>query len=395
MNKRKIAIFTGNRAEYGLQMPILRAIHSHEKLDPYLLVGGAHLQGNFGNTVDEIEKDGFKVHEKIEIKMDRDTLYGTAQAIGSCILSVSNALERLRPDWLVIYADRFESFAAMIAGTQMGIPTAHIEGGDYTGGGALDDSVRHAMTKIAHLHFVTNSDAQERVVRLGEEGWRVFNVGQPALDLAASGEYALAGEITVTFNVDVDRPIILFCQHSVSTEHDMAVEQVRPSIMALRRLANEGCQIIITYPNNDAGGLRIVDELKKNLPAGACNVQIHKSLGRYNMHGILNIIGRLGRGAFAGNSSALIKETPYFGCPSVNIGTRQQGRLRGNNIIDVDYDETDIYNAIRRCIYDEVFIDQCRKCANPYGAGNAGPRIAEILSTFPIDARLIQKKMSY
>jgi UDP-hydrolysing UDP-N-acetyl-D-glucosamine 2-epimerase len=327
--------------------------------------------------------------------MAQDTLYATAQAIGTGVLSISRILDELRPDWLVVYADRFESFAAMIAGTQMRIPTAHIEGGDYTEGGALDDTVRHAMTKLAHLHFTTNAQAAERVCRMGEEPWRVFTVGQPALDLVAAGEYASPAQVTQELGLDPRRPIVLFCQHSVTTEFDQAAEQVRPSLAALHRLASEGVQVVITYPNNDAGGRRIMSELERFFPAAHANLQIHKSLGRYRFHGVLNLIGRGGRGAFAGNSSALIKETPAFGCPAVNIGSRQQGRLRGNNIIDVPYDEPSIYQALQRCINDETFRQQCATCDNPYGAGNAGARIAEVLATMPIDTRLLQKKMTY
>jgi UDP-hydrolysing UDP-N-acetyl-D-glucosamine 2-epimerase len=396
MSRRKVAIFTGNRAEYGLQFPILRAVAADGRLEPFLLVGGAHLEPNFGQTVAEIEKDGFQVYRQVQMEMAQDTLYATAQAIGTGVLSISRILDELRPDWLVVYGDRFESFAAMIAGSQMGIPTAHIEGGDYTEGGALDDTVRHAMTKLAHLHFTTNAHAAERVRRLGEEPWRVFTVGQPSLDLVAAGEYAPPAEIVQVLGLDPRRPVVLFCQHSVTTEFDQAAEQVRPSLAALKRLAAEGYQVVITYPNNDAGGRRIVEELYRyfgDVPSSG--VQIHKSLGRYRFHGVLNFIGRVGQGAFAGNSSALIKETPVFGCPAVNIGPRQQGRLRGNNVVDVAYDEGAIYQALRRCVMDKAFQEQCASCENPYGAGNAGPRIAETLATLPIDRRLLQKKMTY
>ncbi len=393
--KIKIAVFTGNRAEYGLQFPILRALTADDRFDVYLLVGGAHLQENFGNTKAEIEKDGFKIYREVDIKMDHDTLYATAQVIGTGVLSVSKILDELKPDWFVIYADRFESFAAMIAGTQMGLPTIHIEGGDYTEGGALDDTVRHAMTKLAHLHFTTNEQAAERVRRMGEEPWRVFNIGQPSLDLAAAGEYAPASDLISSLGLDAAKPLILFCQHSITTEYERAVEQIRPSIVTLKRILEEGCQVIMTYPNNDAGGMRIVDEIRSAFPGQLAGLQIHKSLGRYRFHGVLNFIGRVGRGAFVGNSSALIKETPYFGCPAVNIGPRQRGRLRGNNVIDVSYNEQEIYNAIRRCLEDKNFQQQCAHCDNPYGAGNAGPRIAEVLATMPRDNRLIQKKMAY
>ncbi|HKZ38870.1 MAG TPA: UDP-N-acetylglucosamine 2-epimerase, partial [Chryseolinea sp.] len=201
--RRKIAIFTGNRAEYGLQYPILRAIAADSRLKYYLLVGGAHLQQDFGTTSAEIEADGFYIYRKVEIEMQQDTLFATAQAIGTGILSLSKILDEIRPDFLVVYADRYESFAAMITGTQMNIPTIHIEGGDYTEGGALDDSVRHAMTKLAHLHFATNEQAADRILRLGEEPWRVFNVGFPALDLVVVGIYAKPDEIVSDLDLDL------------------------------------------------------------------------------------------------------------------------------------------------------------------------------------------------
>jgi len=396
MKKRKVAVFTGNRAEYGLQFPILRAIVADSRLEPYLLVGGAHLQEDFGRTGAEIEKDGFRIYRQVRMEMQQDSLYATSQAIGTGILSVSAILEELRPDWLLVYADRFESFAAMVAGTQMGIATAHVEGGDYTEGGALDDTVRHAMTKLAHLHFTTNAQATGRVCRLGEEPWRVFTVGYPTLDLIAAGQYASPDEVIQHLKLDPKRPVVLFCQHSVTTEFDQAGGQLAPSLRALQRVSADGYQVVITYPNNDAGGRRILNELQRTFgSADPSQVQIHTSLGRYRFHGVLNFLARVGRGVFAGNSSAGIKETPAFGCPAVNIGFRQQGRLRGNNVVDVPYDEEAIYQALQYCVEDDAFRARCAACENPYGAGDAGARIAELLATVSIDSRLIQKKMTY
>jgi len=345
--------------------------------------------------VAEIERDGFTVHRRVDIEMDRDSLFATAQAIGSGVLSVSRILEELRPDWVVIYADRFESFAALVASTQMSIPTAHVEGGDYTEGGALDDSVRHAMTKLAHVHFTTNEDASERIRRLGEEPWRVHNVGFPALDLIADGLFATPEEVTSAYGLDPARPIVLFCQHSVATEFDLVDAQLAPSLQALERVARDGFQIILTYPNNDAGGRRIIDLLKAFAAQELPNVQLIPSLGRNRFHGVLNVIGRLSGGAFAGNSSAGIKETPAFGCAAVNIGPRQRGRLRGENVIDTPYEYDAIVEALRRSVQDQAFLERCRTAPNPYGAGNAGPRIAETLATLALDRRLIQKRMTY
>jgi UDP-N-acetylglucosamine 2-epimerase (non-hydrolysing)/GDP/UDP-N,N'-diacetylbacillosamine 2-epimerase (hydrolysing) len=390
---RTVAVFTGNRAEYGLQFPILRAIAADPRLEYRLIVGGAHLQEDFGRTVAEITNDGFHVAAEVGMTMRQDTLAATAEAIGTGIVSLASVLSEMRPDFLVVYGDRYEGLAAMIAGTQMSIPTGHIEGGDYTEGGALDDSVRHAMTKLAHLHFATNEQAAERIRRLGEEDWRIFVVGQPSLDLIDAGEFASPQELESNLGLDPARPIVLFCQHSVATEADLAIEQVEPSLEALKALAADGMQVIVTYPNNDAGGRRIIERLEGL--RGLADIQVHPSLGRWRFHGVLNLIGRVGRGAFVGNSSAGIKETPVFGCPVVNVGPRQQGRLRADNVMDVPYEAAIIAAAVRRATYDEAFREQCQTCSNPYGAGDAGARIAEVLATMPLDRRLIQKRMTY
>ncbi len=394
--KRIIAVFTGNRAEYGLQFPILRAIARHPELEYRLLVSGAHLDKNFGKTLEEIRKDGFEVHDEIKIDLEADTLYATAQAIGSGTIAVSKSLDKLRPDLLVVYADRFEGFAAVIAGTQMGIPTAHVEGGDVTQGGALDDSVRHAMTKLAHLHFTTNENAANRIRLMGEEPWRVFNVGFPAIDLIADGVYATPKELHERYGLVADKPLIVFTQHSVSTRYEEAAAQIEPSLAALEALAHEGVQIVLTYPNNDAGGRRIIDELEKFRARGIPNTQVHKSLGRYNYHGMLHLAGRGGSagGACVGNSSSGVKETPAFGCPTVDIGTRQAGRLRATNVIETGYDTAEILAAMRRCLTDQTFVAQCRTCVNPYGTGDAGRKIADVLATVELGQTMITKQMT-
>ena len=216
MTKRKIAVFTGNRAEYGLQYPILKAIDEHPDLEYQLLVSGAHLDDNFGRTLDEIRDDGFNIYAEVKIDMDVDSKVATAQAIGSGVLSISKVLENSKPDILVVYADRFEGFAAVIAATQMNIPTAHIEGGDITEGGALDDSVRHAMSKLSHIHFTTNQQASNRILGMGEEPWRVHTVGFPAIDLISEGNYASPNEIVDKLNVDLTKPIPYQSEETVS-----------------------------------------------------------------------------------------------------------------------------------------------------------------------------------
>lgn len=395
MSKRTVAIFTGNRAEYGLQLPILIAVDRHPDLDYQLLVSGAHLDPNFGNTLDEIRTDGFHIDAEVKIDMDAGSLYATAQAIGSGILSISNALAQLRPDILLVYADRFEGLAAVIASSQMNIPTAHVEGGDLTEGGALDDSVRHAMTKLSHLHFTTNQQASNRILGMGEEAWRVHTVGFPAIDLISEGRFADAGEVSHQLNLDLSRPVVLFTQHSVTTEFDLAAEQVIPSLDALRSLAEKGVQVVLTYPNNDAGGRAIIEKLEEFKALAVPHTQVHRSLGRHLYHGVLGLARDPScRIVCIGNSSSGIKETPAFGCPTVNIGSRQEGRLRGQNVLDTDYVAAEILLKAERCLFDDSFRASCRTAENPYGLGDAGPKIAHILATVAIDQMLIRKRMT-
>jgi UDP-hydrolysing UDP-N-acetyl-D-glucosamine 2-epimerase len=395
VTQRIVAIFTGNRAEYGLQLPILRAIAAHRDLDYRLIVSGAHLDPEFGRTLVEIEADGFTVHEEVKINLTADTLTATAKAIGSGVVAISNTLERLRPDLLVVYADRFEGFAAVIAGTQMNVPTAHVEGGDLTSGGALDDSVRHAMTKLAHLHFTTNIQATNRILAMGEEPWRVETVGFPAIDLIQEGKFAKEPELREAFGLDVGRPLVIFTQHSVTTEFDQAADQVRPALAALEKLASEGVQIILTYPNNDAGGRHIISALEAWRGRRLSGVRLERSLGRWRYHGLLALARKPAiRIVCVGNSSSGIKETPAFGCPTVNVGSRQLGRLRATNVIDTDYDAAAIEDAVRFCLFDDSFRAACQTLKNPYGTGNAGTKIAHRLASVPLNARLLRKGMT-
>ena len=392
--KRSIAVFTGNRAEYGLQYPILRAIDNHPELDYKLLVSGAHLDPNFGSTLNEIQRDGFHIESEIKIEMDAKSLFATAQAIGSGVLEISQVLNKLKPDIMVVYADRFEGFAAVIAATQMNIPTAHIEGGDLTEGGALDDSVRHAMTKLSHLHFTTNSQASNRILAMGEESWRVHTVGFPAIDLIAEGNFASKDEVLETLSLDPMRPIVLFTQHSVTTEFSEARNQIAPSLDAITQLAKEGVQIVLTYPNNDAGGKDIIEALSVFQLEVVQNTQVTRSLGRYLYHGVLALARESDlRVVCLGNSSSGLEETPVFGCPTVNSGSRQNGRLRGENVIDTDYSSNQIYAAVNKGLYEDEFREICRNAKNPYWLGEAGPKIAHILATTPLDQNLIRKKM--
>ncbi len=392
--KKNIAIFTGNRAEYGLQFPILKAVKEHKNLDYSLIVSGAHLDTNFGNTLQEINDDGFEIYKEVKIEMDAGSLDSTVNAIGSGILSIGKTLSELKPDIFVVYADRFEGLAAVIASTQMNIPTAHIEGGDLTEGGALDDSVRHAMSKLSHIHFTTNQEATNRLLAMGEEPWRVHTAGFPAIDMISEGNYATEEEILVSLNLNLSEPIILFTQHSVTTEFDKSELQLQGSLEAIEKISKTGVQCILTYPNNDAGGKQIIKCLKELEEKNLDNIFVRRSLGRYLYHGILALsLDRNKKIICMGNSSSGIKETPVFGCPTINIGSRQLARLRGSNVIDTGYTESEITEAMNKCLNNKKFRNQCHETDNPYYVGGAGYLIANVLDDMSLNQKLIRKKM--
>jgi len=393
--KRVVAIFTGNRAEYGLQKPIIQAIKNHPALEYRLIVSGAHLDANFGNTIKEIQKDGFEIFAEAKISPLEMSRSFTSQSIASVIQEVSQILSILSPDFLLVYADRFEGFGALVASTQMNIPTAHIEGGDLTEGGALDDSIRHAMTKLAHLHFATNSESAGRILSLGEEPWRVHNVGFPAIDLIMAGDFAGASEVEAQLGLNLAKPIVLFTQHPVTTEPGDAQSQLEASILALLELLKRDVQVIVTYPNNDYGSEVMIAKIRELSDNEAGNLLIRPSLGRYLYHGVLALAKYSEvKIACVGNSSSGIKETPAFHCPTVNVGSRQDGRLRGDNVIDVGYDMNLIVQATLTCLFDDEFRTRCLNGVNPYYLGGASNRIADRLATIPINQDLLRKRMT-
>lgn len=395
--KRKIGVFTGNRAEFSMLIPIIKCIAKDSRLEYCLIVSGAHLEEIHGNSVGEIENEGFEIHHKLPLEhKGGGNALSTTKVIGEIILKSSDLFAEIQLDLILIASDRFESFGALVAATQMNIPTAHFEGGDITQGGALDDSLRHAMTKLSHIHFTTNSEASQRLLRMGEEEQRVINVGFPGIDAVASGDFMKKNKVVKNLSLDLNKPIVLFTQHSITSEPEKGKEQVIPSIEALEDFQRKSNgQVIITYPNNDAGGELIIKELEKLRAKRIKGFQFFPHLGRHRYYGLLNILGNHSRGVVVGNSSSGIKETPLFNCPSIIIGNRQDGRLRGSNVITVDYNRYEIFNAINKCVSDENFRKSCGNIVNPYGSGNSGKLIAKTLSTVELGYNLLNKKITY
>jgi len=386
MSKRRIGVFTGSRAEYGLLVPVMRAIEAAPDLELFVVAGGSHVAN---------EADGFTVAAQVPVERQDARAGSTSRAIGTGVLAITDALEELALDAFVVYGDRFEAFAAMIASTQMSLPTAHIEGGDLTQGGTLDDVVRHAMTKLAHIHLTTNAEAAERVRLLGEEPWRIHNVGFPTIDLIRAEDFTPTDEALAELGLDIDRPIVVFTQHPITTSPDAAEAQITASIDALERARNDlGAQLILTHPNGDLGSEEIIAAIER-YAADRNGVLLRKSLGRRLYHGVLNLCGRVGTGVCVGNSSSGVKETAAFGCPAVDIGPRQTGSLRGVNVAHVDHDADAIFDEIDRALTDETYRAKIAAAENPYGLGNTGPRVAEIIGKADLTSPALLAKQTH
>ena len=387
--KIKVSIFTGNRAEYGLLSPIISKISKSRKINENVIISGSHLDKKYGLTSKEIHKDKIqKLYKLKTLNRKNNVPEFTPLSISEIINKVANLLKKIKPDLFIIYADRYETFAAAIASTQMGIPTVHLEGGDLTEGGTFDDNVRHAITKLSHFHFTTNEMAKKRIMRMGEEKWRVRNFGYPAIDLIRDENFAKPEEISKKLNISLKKPIVIFTLHPIPIEQKNFKINIKNCLIALEKISTKDVDIIITNPNSDRGGDTFLKILKKY--KNKKNFKIYESLGRYYYHGILSLIKKLNIPIVCvGNSSSGIKETAIFGCPTVNIGQRQDGRLRSNNIIDVSYESKKIFNAINKCIKDKTFKKKCIKSKNVYGGGDTGKKIVNFIEKLNFDKKKI------
>jgi len=386
VGKRKAVVFTGNRAEYGLLSPVIKAISEDAVMEVQLIISGAHLLENFGETIKEIDVSNISRVKKIMFNGQIcDNKLQLPQEFSTIVSKGAQVLKELDPDMIVLGGDRYETFAMAIASFYMNIPIAHLFGGDLSQGGNLDDSVRHSITKLAHLHFTTNEDARKRVIGLGEEEWRVFNVGSTSIDNIVSGEYASADSLEEELDLDFQRPVVLFTQHPITTEAERAYEQVKESLEALKAA---GYQTVITYPCNDPGGNKIVEAITeyRDVP----NFKIVKSLGWKNYLGLLKVVSMV-----IGNSSSGLIETSLFKVPCINVGARQAGRLRSENVIDVPYDREKIKEAMHKALNDPEFLKKVKNCVNPYGDGKASCEIVSVLRSIPLNKALLQKKMSF
>ena len=378
---RTIGLVTVARSDYGIYRPVLRRIRDDPQLRLLLIAGGSHLSPQFGNTVDAIEDDGFRVDERVEMLLSSDTPEGISKSIGLGVVGFAQAYARSLPDILLVLGDRFEMLAAASAALPFKVPIAHIHGGESTQG-AIDESIRHAITKMSHLHFASTEAYARRIIQMGEEPWRVTVSGAPALDDIHEAEQMSPAELESRFGLDLSSPPLLVTYHPVTLEYEQTEAQVTELLAALEA---SGIPVVFTHPNADTENRAIV-ALIEAFAASHPGSRIVVNLGTRAYFSLMRCAA-----AMVGNSSSGIIEAASFELPVVNVGNRQLGRIRPRNVIDVDYSRDAILDGIREAT-SAPFKSSLSDLVNPYGDGHAAARIVDTLKSVPLDGNLIVKR---
>jgi UDP-hydrolysing UDP-N-acetyl-D-glucosamine 2-epimerase len=383
MSKRKVCVVVFSRANYGRIKSVLHAVHAHRALELQLVVGASALLSRFGNVRDVIESDGFTPAAMVYTIVEGETPTTMAKSTGLGVIELATQFENLKPDVVLTVADRFETIATAIAASYMNIPVAHTQGGEVTG--SIDESVRHAVTKLSHIHFPATERARDFVVRMGEDPATVHLTGCPSIDLIAGLDLSLPSDIFVQYKgvgVDIDphKPYMVVLQHPVTTEYGQGFAQVNETLEAIREI---GMQAVWLWPNIDAGsddvskGLRVAREHGR-----ARNIHFYRNFAPEDYARLIDNAACL-----VGNSSSALREGTFLGVPAVNIGTRQRGREHGENVVHVPYDGGAIAAAVRKQI------DHGRYSRDlMFGDGTAGVKIADVLAQAHFR---IQKRIAY
>ena len=378
--KRKIAVVTTSRADYSHLYWPLRDLSQHPEVDLQLIVMGSHLSPEFGATAGEIERDGLAIAARIECLLSSDSDVGMAKTIGVATLSLADCLGHMRPDLLLLIADRYEMLAPASVALALRIPIAHIEGGEISEG-AIDDAVRNALTKMSHVHFTSTFAARDRVIALGEEAWRVHRAGAPSIDHLRRNTLYTREQVSAQLEVDLHAPSVVVAYHPVTIARD-TTREADELFAALLQLPE---QVLFCYPNADAGSRELIQrtqQFSKQKP----NARVFVNLPALTYWSLLKCVDFM-----IGNSSSGIMETPSFALPTVNVGMRQQGRERARNILDAAPDRTDILAkvAIARS---PQFRQSLQDMHNPYGDGHASETIVSVLTSVPLGEELLLKK---
>ncbi|HEY1578878.1 MAG TPA: UDP-N-acetylglucosamine 2-epimerase [Terracidiphilus sp.] len=377
--RRRIAVVTTSRADYSHLYWPLRELAANRRIELGVFALGPHLSPQFGNTIAEIERDGFPIQARIECLLSSDTDTGMAKTIGIAIQSLADALTAWRPDLLLLIADRYEMLAPAAVAVALRIPIAHIEGGEISQG-AIDDQVRNAITKLAHVHFTSTETARRRVIAMGEEPWRVYRAGAPSLDHLRRSRLLNRKSLEKRLGIALASPTIVVAWHPVTILRDTNAE----AEALFRTLEDAEGQLIFVYPNTDAGSYELIERTRA-LAAKRRNAHIFVNLDAATYWSLLGQVD-----AMIGNSSSGIMEAASFALPVVNVGIRQQGRERARNIIDVPAEDEAIARGLRRAL-DPAFRRKRRGMKNPYGDGTAAKAIVRVLVDVPLDKLLMKQ----
>lgn len=378
--KRTIAAVTTSRADYGHLYWPLRDLSQREDVDLRIVVLGSHLSPEFGYTIHEIERDGFTVSARIECLLSSDSDVGMAKTIGVATLSLADLLGQMRPDLLLLIADRYELLAPAAVALALRIPIAHIEGGEISEG-AIDDAVRNALTKMSHIHFTSTYAARQRVIGMGEEEWRVHRAGAPSIDHLRRQTLFTREEIESRLGIGLRQPTMLVAYHPVTINRDTTQE----ADALFEALAAIPDQLLFCYPNADAGSRALI-ERTRSFMAGRKEGRVFTNLDAVTYWSLLRQVEVL-----VGNSSSGIMESASFALPTVNVGLRQQGRERARNVLDAAPDIGSILQAIATARSAE-FRGALLGMTNPYGEGFASEKIVQVLTTVPLSQELLMKR---
>jgi UDP-N-acetylglucosamine 2-epimerase (non-hydrolysing)/GDP/UDP-N,N'-diacetylbacillosamine 2-epimerase (hydrolysing) len=378
---RAIGVVTVARSDYGIYRPILRRAQADPDLAVYLFVAGMHLSPDYGLTVRDIERDGFDIRERVEMLLASTSPEAVAKAMGLGTIGFAQAFARSRPDLLLVLGDRFEMHAAALAALPFTIPVAHIHGGEITEG-AIDDALRHSMTKMSHLHFVAAEAYARRLRQMGEEPWRITVSGAPGLDNLRDTPLQSRAELAREFGLDLPGPFLLVTYHPVTLEYQDTAAQVTELLAALDAV---DLPVVFTAPNADTHG-RVIAGMLHDYAAARPRAYLVDSLGTQGYFSLMSHAA-----AMAGNSSSGIIEAASFALPVVNVGTRQRGRLRAANVIATGYGRDEIRAALERAL-SPAFRAGLAGLANPYGDGHASERIVARLKEVALDRALLHKQ---
>ncbi|CDG37104.1 UDP-N-acetylglucosamine 2-epimerase [Acetivibrio thermocellus BC1] len=383
--KKVISVFTATRAEYGLLKPIINKLNKIKEFDVRIVTTGAHLSPEFGLTYKEIEKDGFHIDEKIEILLSADTPSAISKSMGLVLIGFADYFKRINPDLLIVLGDRYETLAVSMAAVNQRIPIAHLYGGESTEG-AVDESIRHAITKLSYLHFTSTETYRKRVIQLGEHPDRVFNVGAIGIENILNEKLLSKDELEKELKIDLSKPYAMACFHPVTLEENTSEKHITALLEACKAYKN--MNFIFTKTNADTDG-RIINRLIDKYAEENDNITAFTSLGTVNYLSVLKHSAMI-----IGNSSSGLLEAPSFGIPTINIGERQKGRIQATSVINCNPNEEEIKQAIKKALSDS-FIKQAKETVNPYGDGNTSERIIEVIKEYMLGEKINLKKEFY